>query len=79
VSFDLKPGEVLGITGLLGSGRTELALSLFGEMPANSGTIRIEGREVRIQSIQDAMKQPHWVRAGRPHPGRLVPGTIDPG
>ncbi len=55
VSFNLKPGEVLGITGLLGSGRTELALSLFGEMPAGSGTIRIEGKEVRIKSIQDAM------------------------
>jgi simple sugar transport system ATP-binding protein len=55
VSFTLKPGEVLGVTGLLGSGRTELALSLFGEMPADSGIIRIEGREIRIKSIQDAM------------------------
>jgi simple sugar transport system ATP-binding protein len=51
----LKPGEVLGITGLLGSGRTELALSLFGEMPADSGIIRLDGKEVRIKSIQDAM------------------------
>ena len=56
VSFQLRPGEVLGITGLLGSGRTELALALFGEAPADSGTIRVEGREVTIRSIQDAMR-----------------------
>lgn len=56
VSFQLRPGEVLGITGLLGSGRTELALALFGETPADSGTIRVEGREVTIRSIQDAMR-----------------------
>jgi simple sugar transport system ATP-binding protein len=56
VSFELKPKEVLGITGLLGSGRTELALSLFGEMPADSGKIHIEGEKVPINSIQDAIR-----------------------
>ncbi len=56
ISFELKPKEILGITGLLGSGRTELALSLFGELPANSGKIFIEGQEVNIQSILDAIK-----------------------
>ncbi|MCJ7519368.1 MAG: sugar ABC transporter ATP-binding protein [Anaerolineaceae bacterium] len=56
VSFDLAYGEVLGITGLLGSGRTELALSLFGEMPADSGRILIDGKEVRIKSIMDATR-----------------------
>ena len=54
VSFELKPKEVLGITGLLGSGRTELALALFGELPADSGKIFIEGKEIQIKSIQDA-------------------------
>lgn len=57
VNFDLHPGEILGITGLLGSGRTELALSLFGEMPADSGKISISGRQVAIKSPQDAMRQ----------------------
>lgn len=55
VSFELKPKEVLGITGLLGSGRTELALSLFGELPAESGKIWLEGKEVSITRIQDAI------------------------
>ncbi len=57
VSFDLHPGEVLGITGLLGCGRTELALSIFGELPADSGSITIEGKEVTIKKITDAMNQ----------------------
>jgi simple sugar transport system ATP-binding protein len=56
VSFDLKPKEVLGITGLLGSGRTELALALFGELPPDSGKIWISGHEVKIKSIQDAIR-----------------------
>jgi len=56
VSFELRPKEVLGITGLLGSGRTELAFSLFGEMPADSGKIYIEGKEVFIIRIQDAIR-----------------------
>jgi len=56
ISFDLFSGEVLGITGLLGCGRTELALSLFGEMPADSGNLKIEGKEVKIRQIQDAVK-----------------------
>lgn len=56
ISFELKRNEVLGITGLLGSGRTELALSLFGELPADSGHILIEGKEVEIRSTKDAVR-----------------------
>jgi simple sugar transport system ATP-binding protein len=56
ISFDLKPNEVLGITGLLGSGRTELALSLFGELPADSGKIFVEGKEVKIRGTKDAVR-----------------------
>ena len=55
ISFELRRGEILGITGLLGSGRTELAKALFGETPARSGTIHINGSPVRIRSIQDAI------------------------
>jgi simple sugar transport system ATP-binding protein len=57
INFNLHPGEVLGVTGLLGSGRTELALSLFGEMPATRGKVFIAGKEVQIKNIQDAMRQ----------------------
>ena len=55
VSFDVRPGEILGITGLLGSGRSEIVESLFGLYPATSGTIRVEGRPVKIDSINDAI------------------------
>ena len=55
VSFTLRRGEILGVTGLLGSGRTEIAESLFGVLPAQSGTVRVAGRPVRLQSIGDAI------------------------
>lgn len=55
ISFDLKKGEILGITGLLGSGRTELALSLFGMNPPDSGEIVVEGTPVELRSVRDAM------------------------
>lgn len=56
VSFKLQPGEIMGITGLLGSGRTEVALSLFGVTRPDSGEVLFEGKPVKISSIQDAIK-----------------------
>jgi simple sugar transport system ATP-binding protein len=56
ITFSLHPGEILGITGLLGSGRTELALALFGINPAASGDLRLDGQPVRIRSAQQAMR-----------------------
>lgn len=56
VSFRLRRGEILGVTGLLGSGRTEIAESLFGAVPHDSGTMKINGKEVRIRSIKDAIE-----------------------
>jgi ribose transport system ATP-binding protein len=50
VSFTLYKGEVLGIAGLLGSGRTELLRSLFGADPHDSGTVTIEGRRISPSS-----------------------------
>jgi len=55
VNFRLYAGEILGITGLIGSGRTELALSLFGLNPPDSGSILIDGRECRISSAEKAV------------------------
>jgi simple sugar transport system ATP-binding protein len=55
VSFRLYAGEILGITGLIGSGRTELALSLFGLNPPDSGSILIDGQECRITSAEKAV------------------------
>jgi simple sugar transport system ATP-binding protein len=56
VSFRLHPGEILGLTGLLGSGRTEMALALFGVSKYDSGEIQFEGQPVSINSIQDAIR-----------------------
>lgn len=56
VSFTLRQGEVLGIAGLMGAGRTEILECLFGMFPGSSqGRIRIRGQEVRIQSPKQAI------------------------
>nr|WP_272214620.1 sugar ABC transporter ATP-binding protein [Marinicella sp. W31]MDC2880246.1 sugar ABC transporter ATP-binding protein [Marinicella sp. W31] len=54
VSFSLRRGEILGVAGLIGSGRTELALALFGITPATSGTIRVKGKQEVIRSPRSA-------------------------
>ncbi len=56
VSIDLYKGEIVGIIGLLGSGRTEMALSLFGINKPDSGQIILENEEIKIKSIDDAIK-----------------------
>lgn len=56
VSFDVAPGEILAITGQLGSGRTELAKTLFGVMPATSGDIFVNQGKAEIQNIADALR-----------------------
>jgi ribose transport system ATP-binding protein len=55
VSLEVRAGEILGIAGLLGSGRTELLETLFGGIKADAGTIEIGGQEVRFSGPQDAM------------------------
>ncbi len=57
VNFVLNKGDVLGITGLLGSGRGEIGDALFGIAPADSGKIFLHGKEIRIKSIADAISQ----------------------
>ena len=57
ISFSLWPGEILGLTGLIGSGRTELALALFGLNPPDSGQILLNGRVVRVRSPEDALRR----------------------
>jgi simple sugar transport system ATP-binding protein len=56
VSFQLREGEVLGVTGQLGSGRTELSLALFGLLKPTSGQIIVEGKEVKLSSVSAAQK-----------------------
>jgi simple sugar transport system ATP-binding protein len=56
INFTLCHGEILGIIGLLGSGRTELALSLFGMQPADSGEILVDSVKQNISTVQKAIK-----------------------
>lgn len=56
VNFTLQKGDVLGITGLLGSGRGEIGDALFGLAPAQSGEVWLNGEKITIHSVTDAMK-----------------------
>lgn len=55
VSFELRKGEILGFSGLMGAGRTEVARLIFGADPMDSGKIYIHGKEVSIKSTKDAV------------------------
>jgi len=55
ISFDLHRGEILGLSGLVGAGRTELARALFGDLVPESGEIRINGTKVDIRTPRQAI------------------------
>lgn len=56
ITFNLKKGEVLGVAGLVGSGRTEMAKCIIGEYKATSGTVMVKGKNVKINDPCDAIK-----------------------
>ncbi len=55
ISFNLKKGEILGFSGLMGAGRTEVARAIFGADQIDSGKIFINGQEVKINNTEDAV------------------------
>jgi ribose transport system ATP-binding protein len=55
-SFEVRSGEILGFAGLVGAGRTELARAVFGADPVDSGTIELEGQDLRIRNPKDAIE-----------------------
>lgn len=55
VHFDVKAGEVLGVSGLMGAGRTEIMQALFGNIPLDAGKIYIDGKEVTIKNPRQAI------------------------
>lgn len=57
VNIEVRAGEILSITGLLGSGRTELSLSLFGMTRPDSGEVRVDGQAVTLRSNRDAIRR----------------------
>ena len=73
VDLAVHPGEVLGLAGLLGSGRTELARLLFGADHADSGTVAVDDRPTRLRSPHRRHRRADRVLLGRPQgrgPGR---------
>jgi simple sugar transport system ATP-binding protein len=57
ISLDIRAGEIVGLTGLLGSGRTELALSLFGMNRPTSGEIRLDGKPLALKTNAQAIRE----------------------
>lgn len=56
VSFQVRAGEVLGVSGLMGAGRTEIMQAIFGNMPGVTGSIYLEGKEIHNKTPQHAME-----------------------
>lgn len=57
INFDLYEGEIVGIAGLMGAGRTETTRAIFGVDPKESGEISVDGKTVKIEEPKDAIKQ----------------------
>ena len=77
VSFDLHRGEVLGLAGLIGAGRTDVGLALFGIEPATSGTIRLGGEPIKVRSPREGMKLGiAYVSEDRRQLGLVLPMSI---
>lgn len=78
ISFSLREGEILGIVGLVGAGRTELMHSLFGLTRPDSGKIRLFGEEVTIKTPRDAIsKGIAYVTEDRKGEGLVLPMGVD--
>jgi len=77
ITFDLHRGEILGIAGLVGAGRTELAEALFGADPAESGDIILNGKKVVIRSTLDGKKNSiGLVTEDRKETGLVLPMNV---
>ena len=55
VSFDVRAGEILGLTGLVGAGRSEAAKAIYGLLPALSGSVKIKGAQLQLGSVETAV------------------------
>ena len=77
VSLQVRKGEILGIAGLVGSGRTELAETIFGLTPSDSGEIRVGGERVTITSPRNAIQRGiGYVPEDRPRHGVILGMSI---
>lgn len=77
VSFELRRGEVLGFAGLVGAGRTDIGLALFGIAPADAGTIELDGEVVTISSPREALDHGiAYSSEDRRHQGLSLPQSV---
>lgn len=77
VSFEVRAGEIVGVAGLVGAGRTDVARALFGVLDIDSGTVRIRGREVHVRHPNDALAHGMvYVPEDRQHVGLLMPMSV---
>jgi rhamnose transport system ATP-binding protein len=77
VSFDVRSGEVLGLAGLVGAGRTDVALALFGVAPAEAGTVELDGEPVEITSPRQALDRGiAYLSEDRRHLGLSLPQSV---
>ncbi|WP_287492900.1 sugar ABC transporter ATP-binding protein [Sellimonas sp.] len=77
ISFEVHAGEVLGVGGLMGAGRTEIMQSVFGAVPYQRGRIIIEGQEIQIKNPNDAIRQGiGFITEDRKTEGLLLEKTI---
>ena len=57
VSFHVNAGEIVGFAGLIGAGRSELAKTIFGELPMTGGSVRVDGQEIHVRQPSDAIAE----------------------
>jgi rhamnose transport system ATP-binding protein len=77
VSFELRRGEVLGLAGLVGAGRTDVALALFGIAPIETGTVELDGRPVHITDPRQALRLGiAYLSEDRHHIGLSMPQSV---
>jgi ribose transport system ATP-binding protein len=77
ISFQLRAGEVLGLAGLMGAGRTELVKALFGALSLQAGAIKVRGRAVKINSPRQAMAEGlALLTEDRKEEGLILPMTL---
>ncbi|MDF3606783.1 sugar ABC transporter ATP-binding protein [Paracoccus sp. DMF-8] len=77
INLALMPGEVVGVSGLIGSGRTELALALFGMRPGYRGEIWLDGKPAHLQTVQQAITEGiAYVPEDRLSEGLFLPRSI---
>jgi rhamnose transport system ATP-binding protein len=77
ISFEVRAGEIVGIAGLVGSGRTDVARALFGALDIDRGTVRLNGKGVRIKHPRQALSLGMiYLPEDRQHHGLLMPMSV---